>query len=403
VDRLNFRIPEFVRVAWVNTKAREIWEPIIQECSNFFVREIEGFNRTAIVNIRPEDMIGRDYIPLAQVNIINSYRAGSTQFDASQPWEYRCATGPQAEFLARAYVRNDWDTVGTILGYPKCCIDFFLKYWVDEKWFDTTYPMGNAQPISPANNILLRWVGVRLVSHLPCSFDCPGTMLIGKKNIMTARALGFNRQIDQIIEMLSWPVEWSSLHGIAIITTPIFKIITSSDALPFKTTRKLEGTRYPELAGSGLSFPFKRKLLMSQDARANGFSSKEAMDKAHQKILDTIANLSPRSVLDLGCGTGVLIGKIARDLNAFTYGVDSDASKYPDICTDVYDFEFERPFDLVLIAEQRTIENPERWKVLYERIIKDSIYLCIYNYNTGSIIIQDNRASHDNAAIAKGL
>ena len=32
------------------------------------------------------------------------------------------------------------------------------------------------------------------------------------------------------MEILSWPVEWSVLHGIAEIKTPIFRVISRSDA-----------------------------------------------------------------------------------------------------------------------------------------------------------------------------
>ena len=258
-DRLNFRIPEFVRVAWVSAEAQKVWEPIIQRSFNFF-SYLERFDRNSIVSVKPEELVNNPSkpVPLYQANIAKFYQAGGTDFDPKLPWEYWCAIGPNSEQLAEAYAKSDWITVGRLLDYPECCIRFFQKYWVEEGWFDTTYPMGKGLPLSSANNILLRWIGVRLVSHLPCSFNCFETMRIGDRNIQLARQLQCNEEVDHLIEMLSWPVEWTSLHGIAIITTPIFKIITASDALPFKASFKLEGIAYPKEAGSGLAFPFLR-------------------------------------------------------------------------------------------------------------------------------------------------
>jgi hypothetical protein len=385
MDRLNFKIPEFVRIAWATAKAQEVWEPRIQKCSNFFTY-LERLDRTAIISLKPDELIHHPYrpIPLAQVNTSQTYQAGSPEFRANQPWEYRCAIGPRAESLAISYIKQDWIDVGRILGYPECCIQFFQQYWVDEQWFDTTYPMGKNNVLSSANNILLRWVGIRLVSHLPCSFNCFGTMQIGERNIQLARELGYNEEIDHIIEMLSWPIEWSSLHGIAIITTPVFKIITASDALPFRSTFKLEGIKYPEEAGSGLIFPFRR----GQEHLVNGFTDQRAMDEAHGRIIKSVKHLQPKSILDLGCGSGLLLRKMSREFDAFTFGVDQDDLKRPDLCANIYDFEFQRDFDLVLIAEQRIREDHAAYATLLARIYKHVRYLCIYNYNTGLIRIE---------------
>jgi hypothetical protein len=202
-------------------------------------------------------------------------------------------------------------------------------------------------------------------------------MAIGEDNIRLARELGNDCEIDKIIEMLSWPVEWTSLHGIATITTPVFKIITASDALSSKASVRLDGIGYPAEAGSGLMFPFTLPHIYED----NGFSSKAAQDKAHDKVIQAISDLKPKSVLDLGCGNGALLNKLAYLFGAYRFGVDSDASKNPDACMNIYDFEFHRDFDLVLVAEQRIQENPEAFAALLERINQHARHLYIYNYN----------------------
>ena len=69
-------------------------------------------------------------------------------------------------------------------------------------------------------NILLRWVGPRIVFHLPCSFDCRPTVELADKFTQIARDAGFHQEMDWLEEMLSWHVEWSALNGIAEIMTP---------------------------------------------------------------------------------------------------------------------------------------------------------------------------------------
>ena len=112
------------------------------------------------------------------------------------------------------------------------------------------------------------------------------------------------------------------------------------------------------------------------------------MDEAHGRILLAINELKPKFVLDLGCGNGLLLDKILQAFEFFTYGVDNHDANNPNVCMDIYDFKFFRDFDLVLIAEQRMEENPEAAKVLVARIKEHTKYLCIYNYNTGSIRIE---------------
>jgi len=140
--------------------------------------------------------------------------------------------------------------VGELLGYPECCIDFYLENWINRQFVDTTWPMSVdkmqitddvrtihiKEDTPPECNILWRWQGVRLVSHLPCSFNCSHTQDMGMKMAELGRQLGYGEEVDWIYELLSWPVEWSALHGIAEIKTPINKISSRTDMTPWKYT-----------------------------------------------------------------------------------------------------------------------------------------------------------------------
>jgi 2-polyprenyl-3-methyl-5-hydroxy-6-metoxy-1,4-benzoquinol methylase len=150
-------------------------------------------------------------------------------------------------------------------------------------------------------------------------------------------------------EILSWPVEWSALHGIAEIKTPILKVSTRSDIAHGKRVVRWHGSAYPAEGARGLSFPyvkprslavtasasFRRGMAHSLQSAApterpawyhedNGFSKREAMDWAHAPLV-AMARTALRSgaVLDLGCGNGALLAKICAGLpDVAAHGVD---------------------------------------------------------------------------------
>jgi MoaA/NifB/PqqE/SkfB family radical SAM enzyme len=74
--------------------------------------------------------------------------------------------------------------------------------------------------------------------------------------------------MDWLSEMLSWPFEWSSLHGIAEIRTPILKIAATTDAAAHKHTVQCKGDSYPEEGAAGVVFPYRKpkRLRVTESA-----------------------------------------------------------------------------------------------------------------------------------------
>jgi hypothetical protein len=272
------------------------------------------------------------------------------------------------EELRKAWAASDHETIGTLFGYPSCCRAFFRQVWVDQRCIDTTWAMAinTVRPsadwsvrielpsdVPPFANILWRWLGVRAVPHLPCRFDCPETIAFGKSMLEVGEHVGYDEEVGWIREILAWPVEWSGLHGIAEVKTPILKISTRTDATARKDIVRWSGTRYPREGAVGLRFPyqassrpvltrsrsFQRGLDHATQAAAessrpawyyadNGFVSAEAMRRLHKPIValarGALEGLDG-NVIDLGCGNGVLLAKICdgrSDLRP--YGVDSN-------------------------------------------------------------------------------
>jgi phospholipid N-methyltransferase len=251
------------------------------------------------------------------------------------------------DFL-QAWRDQDNIKIGTLLGYPACCCEFFQKYWITEEFLDTTWPMSLGGTQGPKEcNIMLRWLGVRAVSHLPCGFNCEPTYAIARSNIEWGYQNGYHEEMAWLEEMLDWPIQWSALHGIAEIKTPILKIITRTDATADKVEVNRQGFSYPDEGSSGVSFPFKNKarsiltknnafkrsLLMENQWKDNGFSTFESMTHSHQVMLESLKHLDKTQfydVLDLGCGNAELLKTIQQNTlkNSRIHGVELDPDRF---------------------------------------------------------------------------
>jgi len=135
----------------------------------------------------------------------------------------------------------DHDKIGELLGYPKCCSNAFIDRW-GKGIFDPVFEAAevaagekeenNGTEIihakaHPYANPFLRYFGVRITSHLPCSTQCEETIRIGEKWIEAIRESD-KEAAERAIEILSMPIKWSILHGIAQIETPLFFGITNT-------------------------------------------------------------------------------------------------------------------------------------------------------------------------------
>jgi len=199
--------------------------------------------------------------------------------------------------LARAW-HNAWDagdeTIGVLLGYPSCCREFFAREWKR----DTTLAMRTVD--GPwQSNILLRWIGIRLVGHLPCSGTCAETYRLARTFESAARSMGL--AIEEIEELLQLPVTFDARNGLAIVDAGPFRFQTSTDMINGTVSRAYPWTD-------------------------NGFGSELAMNLAHSVIVRAVGSVE--SALDLGCGDGRLLSRIARTGRPGIWqGIESDSGR----------------------------------------------------------------------------
>lgn len=383
MDRLDFSLPDFTRLSWVSDPAREVWEPRLQQITKAWL-EIEwlsvadGVRRCGVTIVSPEEFVrqagewvkrGLNGLPVEiQGSSSSSYASTAVEAELGKPFVFRVVVGLPRDLadFKEAWDETDDQEIGSLLGYPACCHEFFRQVWVEQGLVDTTWPMAAATTAasdgitalavtgSPEANILWRWMGARAVSHLPCRFDCQPTVARGRQLIEVGRTYGYGREMEWLLEILSWPVEWSALHDIAEIKTPILKVSTRTDATAQKYIVRRTGQGYPAEGAQGLNFPYSvpagLRLTDSHGFQAglshpiepprhkpdwyasdNGFASILAMNKAHHPIVElALATLAGRGglVLDLGCGNGALLEKICKGSKTVVpYGTDISADK----------------------------------------------------------------------------
>lgn len=381
-DRLAFQLPDFTRIAWTSDATRKVWEPRIERIGRAWYElgwqsVALGMRACFVASLSADDYLresarwierGLVSIPLRLYGRCDqSYSTTPEPPKPGEPVGFRVAVGNPAALkeYQRAWSLRDHDKMGELLGYPACCRSFFNEVWIESQCLDTTWPMAsNGRSTKsdgltlvvggrPETNILLRWMNVRAVNHLPCSFECDASVEVAQAYLSAARRCGFEKEMDWTAEMLSWPVEWSALHGIAEIKTPVARVSSRTDATANKYVVRRETHSYPEQGAHGLRFPYRPpdRLLVSDSPafrramasplvsignasppewvhQDNGFSSRSAMDQAHEPLIALASKhltSAAGSVLDLGCGNGELLRKLSVRCPGFrSVGIDTN-------------------------------------------------------------------------------
>lgn len=382
MERLDFELPNFTRLSWVSDAARNSWEPrlrrIVEAWSHVQGLSVaSGIRRCGLTPVPFHsfaDEVGKwrqfglGAVPFGMnAPGVRSYfhHSSETQDDVFDLLMLVGKDADIAEFVGLSNA-NDWKGRQSLLGAPPCCARFAQEILEtghqDTSWFSSASAipaMNGEREIEitgpPETNVFWQRLEICAVPHSPCRVDCEATVKLGERLLALGREAGFAEEMAWLREVLSWPVEWSALHGIAEIKTPLLKICTQTDATPFKYVVKRQGTMYPSEMARGLNFPYQvqslPRLTSSQGfhrgidnpiqalpqsepwyALDNGFETREIMDAGHQPIVRLARmSLSEKGgrVLDLGCGNGALLKKICESGTSGTipYGIEVDPVK----------------------------------------------------------------------------
>lgn len=330
--------PEFTRMQWTDLKAQSVWDTRIHRVLDEAHRvEIETVlkdkRRVAMRPLNLEEFNALDLPSHLTLKVVEA-QAPPSGFsvsvkppEAGKPFLLRTVIGTPkwVSCFREAYAEHDDQVIGQLLGYPDCCIKFFVKHWVKQDKKDLTWeqmnipqgqPRGVVDPLIALNPMFNR-VGVRPIQHMACNMHCIESNAIAQDYLSLWKA----QEREWLEEILSWPVEWSALHGAAEIRTPVLKIIHDTNHTKTELVVQFQGKGYPKEGATGNRFPYTGLVDLHSN---NGFESEDWMRKHHDLILKVVPKASKvKSIVDLGCGNGILVSKIgAYHPAANLYGID---------------------------------------------------------------------------------
>jgi uncharacterized protein len=103
-------------------------------------------------------------------------------------------------------------------------------------------------------NVLLRGIGLDVLGHEPCSAGCPRERVLAEQRVSAAARAGV-AGLDELLEVLGWSAEWTGLHGMAEVKTPVFRAVHPTSYTSGLRRARFHGTT-PAGSPAGLCFPF---------------------------------------------------------------------------------------------------------------------------------------------------
>jgi len=285
----DFEISPFTTVNYVSSEAKAIWKQIIQECSELtqrleLVSVAEGQRkcawRTVAVSQIAQLTTACMALGLNVYPIHNIATWGDGFAHKVKPAVKNCPTSTyciisknivDAQAFKNAHMSGNHPLQGEFLGFPKCCTEFFNKNWpeyYDPIWQAAENTKGKKvidnetieiEEPNAISNPILRYIGLRVGFHIPCSLGCAYTAAAGTKRLSLCKTKKDKDTAEILLALLSMPMEWSVLHGIALIKTPIFYVRANSLPATKKHTVKLMGKFIPKETMPGKNFPFNIK------------------------------------------------------------------------------------------------------------------------------------------------
>lgn len=181
---------------------------------------------------------GLTVAPLRPHAIATGYASKLAPPKDGHPFAYRVAIGRPAavDAFRVAYTSNNHIQIGELLGYPRCCCEFFQRAWIVADVDDVTWHAArNSEFCSsdgrhvdvkahPLSNLLARWLGLRAVPHLPCSFTCAKTVTFADNLFELGVRSGHAQELGWLRSILALEYTWSSASGMTEITTSLFRI-----------------------------------------------------------------------------------------------------------------------------------------------------------------------------------
>jgi len=140
----------------------------------------------------------------------------------------------RAQQIKHSLPQRSHDNLGQLLGYPKCCRDFFSNTWLKDGCLDPMYEAAlnteSVEKVAPGHvkvageprlNRLARYWGFNIIPFFPHSFDCEEAMKFSEWWVKLMREKDVEAT-DACLDMLSMPMKWSMKNCITYVEHPLF-------------------------------------------------------------------------------------------------------------------------------------------------------------------------------------
>ena len=297
--KLNFALPPFQRISWASSALKLEWEPLLQQLPAA-IQSV--FAHPGVIELLP---IVIRTIPASDVylkkkqfeaqgifadNITDLKRLDGNPFCFYLPDGHVClVAGDRQQVVNLLYSEIPAFEILEQMGMPRGSVEFwngfFQRGFTDPLW---AYQFNNDALIpqhSTKNNLLNPYftrLGISALPYYATSLECQISLELADQIKMIACQIMPQYLYDAWYEILSWPLEWSALHGIAEIKTPLFKLDYNTDAYGTKFSRQLASDTYPVNGLNGILFPYRlpKKMLVYDTVKfKNGIEYLEGVGK----------------------------------------------------------------------------------------------------------------------------
>lgn len=304
------RLPDFTRWQWASQTERLWWAPLFKQTADAY----QTWERQAVVMgkrkacwqpVHPKELVSvteayaRYGVVVVPTNTMHN-KQGYSSSSGTAPGDdfvYRCVFTRPEHLPAIFDTKYSFDEkMGRLLGYPICCQRHFNTTW-GRGQVDSTFEQWQRSEKIGLPSTLMRWMGIRAVSHLPCRYDCIASTARALDMLHVGEACGHTEEVRLIKEVLKWPVQWSRLFGIAEITSPATRVSTRTDWTPTRDEFVTDGIYN------------KPEAWIWTD---NGFIDPAVMRATHSIIIESLKECLPQGarLLDLGAGNGHLARRL---------------------------------------------------------------------------------------------
>jgi len=231
----NIYIPPFTTVVFENEEAKEEFSPILSEYEKImtkveFLLIGKGNRKVNVTHILPETMqeqlvlLNKAGLKFKAISLVKRY-SGFAHFHETPSSIHDAmifgVVGYEERYLeefAKAYYSGDNATQGRLLGYPECCIQFFVDVWNKQEFDPIKIIALNTSGSyevegDPLLNIMLRYAGVRVVPFIPHSFTCKEALKFADMVLDLAKKEN-KRVLKKGLELLSQKTLWTQVNGI---------------------------------------------------------------------------------------------------------------------------------------------------------------------------------------------